>query len=182
MLGQPKDIQGLKRPGRFILIALPLMALFYAIVFAPHAADGVVVRMLSWYLARVAQVSGAVIGLFDASVMVNLHDIGGRFPLRIVLDCAALDAQCLFAAAVLAYPAPWRHRIVGVLAGCSAIAAVNIGRIVVLYFVGVHAPSAFNFMHEEVMQVAIVLLSLMIFVGWTLWIARAARPDVVAVF
>ena len=84
--------------------------------------------------------------------------------------------MCLLAAAVVAYPVPWKKRIWGVLLGGAALAMINIARIVALYFVGVYAPASFNFMHEEVMQVAIVVMALFVFVGWSLW-AGASPKD-----
>ena len=101
--------------------------------------------------------------------------IDGRFSMRIVLDCAALDAHALLAAAVLTFPARWRQRIAGVVAGALVVAAVNIARIGVLYFVGVRWPSAFPVLHEEVLQIAIILATFSVFGGW-IAIVRRAEP------
>lgn len=51
--------------------------------------------------------------LFDPAVLVKGPLIIGRFPLRIVMECTALDAQALFAAFVLAFRARWPQKLCG---------------------------------------------------------------------
>ncbi|MDX2022913.1 MAG: archaeosortase/exosortase family protein [Deltaproteobacteria bacterium] len=153
---------------------MPLAGALYALIFLPAAPGGLRLRLLTWYLQQVAQVSGALIRIFDGAATVDGHDIGGSFPLRIVLDCAALDAQALFVAAVFVYPAAWRKRVMGAAVGCIIIFAFNVLRIGALYFVGVYAPASFNFIHEEVLQVILVVLSIALFALWAAW--ASARP------
>ena len=98
--------------------------------------------------------------------------IDGRFSLRIVLDCAALDAHALLAAAVIAFPASWRQRAAGVLAGTVIVAFVNIVRIAILYVVGVRWPGLFPVLHEDVLQLAIVLATFLVFGAWIAWARR----------
>lgn len=90
----------------------------------------------------------------------------GPISLRIVLDCAALDAQALYVVTVATFPAPAFHRILGVLIGVSVITAANLGRIVGLYFVGVRWPSSFHVLHEEVLQFVMVLVAAGMFAVW----------------
>ncbi len=49
---------------------------------------------------------------------------------------AACDVQALVTAAVLAFPAPWRKKLIGVLFGLGTVVAANLARIATLYFVG----------------------------------------------
>jgi exosortase/archaeosortase family protein len=122
-----------------------------------------------------------MVRLFDpgAAVGGELGDLGtlivGRFSLRIVLDCAALDAHALLAAAVLAFPVAWRRRIAGVVAGTPIVGAINVIRIVILYVAGVRWPDAFHVLHEEVLQLLIIVSTFLVFAAWIVW-ARRARP------
>jgi len=153
------------------------MVLLYGLLYFPYPPDSLPVRVISAYLHGVAAVSALLIRLFDAGARANGDLIDGRFSMRVVLDCAALDAHALLAAAVLAFPARWRHRIAGVAAGTLVVAAVNVARIVVLYVAGVRWPSAFPVLHEEVLQIAIILTTLLVFGGW---IAMVRRADLTA--
>jgi exosortase/archaeosortase family protein len=120
--------------------------------------------LLGAYLHFLAVLSGGLIGLFDRGVTVTGTRILGRFPLEIVFDCAALDIQLLYAVAVLVFPAPWRHKLVGLIVGVLILTAANIVRIVALYFIGAHAPGAFHTMHQEVFQLALLVLTCALFV------------------
>jgi exosortase/archaeosortase family protein len=122
--------------------------------------------MLAGYLRFVAALSGWIIARFDGSVTVSGTRILGRFPLEIVFDCAALDIQALYAAAVLLFPAPWRRKLLGLGAGLSIIFTANVARIVALYFIGADAPDAFHTMHQEVFQLALLVLTCGLFVAW----------------
>lgn len=151
-------------------MALLLLALYY-----PYPADSAPARFLDGYLALQAAIVGACLRPFDASVSVSGTVIGGRFPLRIVLDCAALDAVALFVAAVLAFAAPPAKKAAGLLAGVTAIVAVNLLRMLFLYYAGVHWPAAFDFLHEDLMQLVLVLGAAACFAAFASW-SRSPVP------
>lgn len=150
------------------------MALLYGLLYFPYTSQAFPVRALNAYLRGLARAAGLVIGWVDATVQVMGTSIHGRFPLEIVLDCAAVDAQALFVAAVATFPLPWRARVIGVAAGIAAISGANLLRIVALYFIGVRWPGSFHFWHAEVFQLVMVLVAGLTFVAWIAW-ARA-RP------
>ncbi len=161
-----------QRIGRFLLITLPTMLLLYGLIYYPHRADSVLGRGLTGYVRLIATVAGAILHAFDGAVTVSGHHIGGRFPLSIVLDCSALDAQALYVAAVLGIKARWSDKVVGVVGGLVMLTAVNLTRIVALYFVGVRAPHLFHVLHEEVLQLAVILCA---FAAFGLWAYVALR-------
>jgi exosortase/archaeosortase family protein len=175
-----RNLSGLARfivPARrgwvgYLVRAAGLMAVFYALLYFPYPPGSLPLRAFAWYLHHIALAAGAIARLFDGSVTVADDLVQGRFSLRIVLDCAALDAHALFAAAVLAFPAPWSRRAAGVVAGTVLIALVNLARIVALYVAGLRWPASFHLLHEEVLQMAIILATFVAFAGWILW----ARP------
>ncbi len=162
------------RPALAYLLRVALaMLVLCGLLYFPYPPDSLPVHALAAYLRGVAAVSAAFIHLFDAGVHAQGDLIEGRFSMRIVLDCAALDAHALLAAAVLTFPARWRYRIAGVAAGTMVVAAVNISRISILYFVGARWPSAFPVLHEEVLQIAIILATFLVFGTWIAFVRRA---------
>ena len=169
--GSEVDVGEPARRGvaRFLVLALPMMLLLYGAIYFPHRAGSPAARALTAYVNLVAMLAGGALHLFDRSVTVSGNQIGGRFPLSIILDCSALDAQALFAAAVLATRARWSDKLVGLTAGIALLVAVNLGRIATLYFVGVRAPRLFHVLHEEILQMAIVVCALLVFGAWALW-------------
>jgi len=156
------------RPGtfRFLVRAAVLMAAFYSVLYYPYGDASLPARLLVGYLGLLARISGGLVALFDSSVRVEGVFILGRQPLHIVLDCAALDALALFAATVLAFPAAVRVKLIGFAAGGAIIWGFNVMRICLLYVAGVKWPRLFDVLHEDVMALLLVLVSVGCFAVW----------------
>lgn len=147
----------------------------YALLYFPYPADSAPILVLTSILRGVAHVSAATIRLFDPSVRVLEGPIiSGRFPMQIVLDCAALDVVALFLAAVLSYPATARDKVVGAVLGCSFLSLVNVARIAALYFVGTYAPASFEVVHGDLLAFVMVAVTLATFL---VWIRTLRRED-----
>jgi len=80
--------------------------------------------------------------------------------------CDGLGALLLVVAAVLGFPAPWRARAAGVLLGAAGVFAINAFRIATLLWVSVHWPDRLQFVHIDVWQPLMMLLSFGLFLGW----------------
>jgi exosortase/archaeosortase family protein len=154
---------------RFAVRFLILGAVFYLALYYPYDPASLPARLLGRYVEVQARLAGELVRLFDRAVTVSGNLITGRFSLAIVLDCAAIDAQALFAATVLAFPASWRRRVAGLAAGLAMITAVNLVRIAILYFVGVRWPRYFDFLHEDLFQFGIIAAACASFGLWALW-------------
>ncbi|HVZ74967.1 MAG TPA: archaeosortase/exosortase family protein [Polyangia bacterium] len=154
----------------FVVVGGVLMAL-YSFPYAGHGIreDGFV-AFLSFY----ARLTGAVLRLFDGGVHVVGTDIVGRTTLTVAKNCDAMDINILFAAAVVASPAPWRRRALGLLVGLPALVVVNVVRIATLYFVELRAPRAFEVVHAEVWPLALVAIAVAAFLSWSRWAQPAA--------
>ncbi len=94
------------------------------------------------------------------------------FSVRIIEECFGLLEMAIFAAAVLAFRAPWRARWLGLAAGLPVIYAFNLLRIAMLLAVGRHAPSLFEFAHLYFWQATLIA---MITGLWLLWVRLAVR-------
>lgn len=119
-----------------------------------------------------AHLSGAVIRLMSPDVAVNGSVIQGKgFGINIYYGCDAEDVIMLFVAAVVAFPAAWRAKLLGVVAGTALIVLFNLARIVSLFYIGVWAPSIFDTAHFVVWQVTGIVFATALYV---LWIERVA--------
>lgn len=163
----------MRRPGLGLCLACAL----YALLYFPYSANSAPIVALSWVLRGVAHASAAAIGLWDPAVQVLPGPvIGGRFPMQIVLDCAALDVLALFLAAVLSYPARARDKLVGAVVGMAFLSLVNVARIAALYFVGTYAPLRFEVVHGDLLAFVMVGVTLGTFGVWV----RSLPPAVPA--
>jgi exosortase/archaeosortase family protein len=128
-----------------------------------------------------ARLAGGALALLEPHIVVHGQEILGRYGLRIVRGCDAVDAQILLASALFAsrsYALRWR--IVGALGGFLVLTMANVTRIACLYFVGANWPAYFDFFHHELWPLLLILLACAVFLGW----ARAApgREEVHDVF
>lgn len=165
---------------RFVLIFGALMAAFNLFFYVGFAkSDG-----FNTYLAWNAEVSAAILGLLgdDASVSgVTLST--PRFALSLRAGCDALQASALFVFAVLAMPASvsLMGRWVPLALGTAVLLALNVVRIISLYYTGVYFPDAFETMHVDVWQALYIFLPIFFWIVWSRWAMRRKqelKPDV----
>jgi len=173
----PWQVRGVatERPAThtFVLKAVLWMLLLCTLFYYPYAPDSWPSQAIDAYLCLIAQASGWLIARFGQDVSVVGTSIAGVFPLQIVKTCSALDAQALYAAAALAFPASPARKALGLALGVTALTALNLARIVCLYLVGVHAPLRFDTIHEDWLPGALVLVACLTFAGWARWVGHA---------
>jgi exosortase H (IPTLxxWG-CTERM-specific) len=151
---------------RFVAWFVAIAGLWSFLYSFPYPKGSFADHCLSAHLAMYARVAGALLSLFDPMVHVSGQDIVGRYSIRIVKDCDAMDVTILFASAVLAFPSSWRSRIAGATGGAVAIFAVNLLRICSLYYVGLRLPDAFEFAHRELWPLLLVIGAVGAFMLW----------------
>jgi exosortase H (IPTLxxWG-CTERM-specific) len=89
------------------------------------------------------------------------------FAVDVKNGCNGLEAALLLVAAMLAFPAPPKHRVLGIAAGLAAIQGVNLFRIVSLFWLGAHHRDVFELFHAAVWQTLLILLAVGIFLAWS---------------
>jgi exosortase H (IPTLxxWG-CTERM-specific) len=86
--------------------------------------------------------------------------------------CNAVNVTILLWSAILAFPASWKMKALGVLGGSALIQAVNILRFITLFYLGQYSMTWFEFAHSYLWETLIMLDALVIF--W-LWVNRVLR-------
>jgi len=92
----------------------------------------------------------------------------------IVADCTPLMPAIVLAAACLAFPAPWRWRLAGVIGGTVALWTYNQIRLLILFVVEWRWPGAFDFVHVYLWQTFTLIVVFLLFVAWLRLLARPA--------
>lgn len=147
----------------FALLALGSELLYYGWVLGSDALEA--------YLQWIASVSGWFIGFFDPQVSVSGSQIGSVFFIvDIAPECDAVQLSALLGAAILAFPAPWRARLVGTALCLVWLQLVNFARIVSLYYVGGAYEQHFHFAHEQGWPGLLIALTV---ATWLVWARRA---------
>ncbi len=104
------------------------------------------------------------------ALMQNLFQIEQYTANHIAFDIT-LHLGTLFAA-IIAFPSSWRHKIVGFLVGFLAIQALNVVRVISLFYLGQWNMAVFNFAHEFLWQ-ALIMLDVLIV--WPLWVRAGSK-------
>lgn len=99
-----------------------------------------------------------------------------RFSFHLVPDCGALPSMSIYLAALLAFPATMRKRLVGLAVGLPVLYAINVARLTCLAMIGAWAndPDVFEFAHQYVWQALYILIVVGV---WLLWVELIVRPE-----
>ena len=149
----------------FVLFVVLLLALLAAELTPPVQAA----LVLPW-TEGLARVSAALVTVFDPNVVVSgktLRNSVNGFAVSIEAGCNGIEAAIVLIAAMLAFPATWKHRLFGSLAGLAAVQALNVVRVVSLFYLGQWSFQAFEWAHLYLWQ---ALIMLDVLVVWLVWI------------
>jgi exosortase H (IPTLxxWG-CTERM-specific) len=150
---------------------LRFQALFVLIFGACYLLIGVVPRVqlgvINPYTEFLAKAVAAIISLFGGGAVANGALVySSRYSMDIAMGCDGVEASCLYLAGVLAFPASWRARLIGLAFGVPLIQVINLTRLVGLYYVGMYWPSFAEQIHDYVAQTIVILFSTAILIFW----------------
>lgn len=148
---------------RFLAIVVLLMGCYYALTGTETFSK----QFLPAYLSVVASVTSATLSVLGFATATSGTTVSSQaFAMNIAYGCDALEPTFLFAVVVLAFPAPWKKKLLGVLGGVALLYAINIIRLITLFLTGIYKREYFELMHIEVWQALFIILALALFVLW----------------
>jgi archaeosortase B (VPXXXP-CTERM-specific) len=157
---------------RFCLIFLALLVIL-ALVF-PFLSDKLNPQ-LTWLMAATAGITGGCLRLLGLAAGVSGRIVTlPNFSIEVVGECTGLYEMLIFLAAVIAYPAGWRKKVLGAGLGIPLLYVINIVRMVFITAVGNWSPGTFEFMHLYFWQVAMILIIVAV---WVLWIEKVVHRE-----
>ena len=105
-----------------------------------------------------------------------LQSTSNNFAISIERGCNGVEAVIILVSAMLAFPAPWKHRLIGIGLGFVAIQALNLVRIISLFYLGQWNRIWFDWFHLYLWQALIVLDALVAFLIWLRYLPRQSAP------
>lgn len=158
---------------RFFLGFLLLLALLFGVELTPWAQRWVVVP----WTDTLAAISAGIVTQFDPAVVAQgnvLQSTRNGFAVSIVAGCNGIEASIVLVAAILAFPATWKRKLVGLAIGIVAVQGLNIIRVISLFYLGQWNFDAFEWAHLYVWQ-ALIMLDVLIV--WLLWMRTLPRAE-----
>lgn len=167
-----------RRVWRFVAVLVAVGGGLYAIYHYPYAEGSPPQRAFHSFLSAYAHTTATMLNLAGAGVTADGQNISNGFSMRVVKSCDAMEAKCLFVAAVLAFPAAWSRKILGIIFGLTILIAMNLVRLCSLYFIGRHYPDWFDVAHEEVWQLITIAFASGVWLLWAVWVAPTRKAQV----
>ena len=127
------------------------------------------------WTATLARIAAALLQLLDPGVLAEgkvLRHAGSGAGISIEAGCNGVEACLMLVAALVAYPARWSSRLLGIGIGLVAIQAVNLLRVITLFYLADWNMRVFEFAHLYLWQALIMLDVLVVWLLWMRWIAR----------
>ena len=157
--------------ARFFILFVVILAVLFAAELAPPVQSALVVP---WTQALV-RISAELITFIDPRVAVFgniLQSTTTGFALSVRSGCNGVEAAMILIAAMLAFPASWRYRLIGIVAGLFAVQLLNIVRVISLFYLGQWNMSVFDWAHSYLWP-ALIMLDVLIV--WIIWIRALPR-------
>lgn len=147
---------------RFAVTYLVLMGVFFFLIgFTPLQK---IVDINGLYTRGVVATTAKVLGILNIPCtyqgsIIQLPSIS----LNVQFGCNGLEAVMIYSVAVIAFPAPWKKKLIGISTGFLIIQVVNILRIAALGYSGIHFKSLFEYIHIYIAQGMMIAVSLGVF-------------------
>ncbi len=168
MKDKDTDNTGKAQPGsisilRFVLTYVLLMGAFFLLLGLKPVQD--VVDINGGYSNAIVFMTAKILGLLGVTSTVqgsvmHLPSIS----LDVEFGCNGLEAVMIYSVAVLTFPASWKNRLLGIVAGFAVIQVLNLIRIVALAYAGVYHKDLFDLIHLYVAQGVMIAVALATFV------------------
>ncbi|GAB4171529.1 MAG: hypothetical protein Kow0020_06310 [Wenzhouxiangellaceae bacterium] len=157
---------------RFFIVFVFLLVLLFSVEVLKPVQEHVVLP----FTAGIAWVSVNLIELFDDGVTSSgkvIRDLASGFAVSIEPGCNGVEALIILFAAMFAFPAPLKNKLIGFAIGFVAIQALNLVRIISLFYLGQWNMVWFNWFHLYLWQALIILDALVV---WLIWLRTLPRP------
>ena len=157
---------------RFLVLFLLIQATLFGLELTPPAQR--------WFVEpwtnTLAQISTAIVTFFDPNVVAVgkvMRSTTNGFAVSIEAGCNGVEATIVLVAAILAFPAPWKHKLAGLAAGIVAVQGLNVLRVISLFYLGQWNFQVFEWAHLYVWQALIMLDVLVVWLVWVRTLPRA---------
>ena len=157
--------------AKFLLIFCGVLGSLFAI----EMLNPVQQALIQPFTALLASISTAVIVPFDDTVIAQgriLRDATTGFAVSIEAGCNGVEAAIVLVAGIVAFPASVQHKVIAILAGFVFVQALNIVRIISLFYLGQWNYTVFEWFHLYLWPVLIMLDVLVVFAIYLQWLGK----------
>jgi exosortase H (IPTLxxWG-CTERM-specific) len=150
---------------RFLLLFVLIMGVLFGAQLTPWGQT----HFVEPWTTSLATICQKIVAAFDPNVTAVgkiLRSTTNGFAVSIEAGCNGVEATIVLLAAILAFPAPWKYKLIGFIAGVFAVQGLNIIRVISLFYLGQWSMKWFEWAHLYVWQALIMLDVLIVFLIW----------------
>ena len=156
--------------GAFVLLIVVFFsALTYTPIVKHFDVAALIAQLAAWMSWVLLKGLGVFVG-FDISKNGTILG-SGPFEVDVSPACSGAVPTMIYLAAVFAYPAKWRAKLIGALLGMGVIHTVNVIRVSSLFLIGLYFHRLFHETHVYVAQALVVAIAV---ATWLYWAGRFA--------
>ena len=162
------DPIGLRSAPTMIRFSI-LFVLILSVLFTAEILQPVQEHVIVPFTAFIADISVWLVNLFDQNVAASgkiIRSMSNGFAVEIQPGCNGVEAVIILFSAIFAFPAPFKHKLIGFGAGFIAIQLLNLIRIISLFYLGQWNMTAFTWFHLYLWQALIILDALVVWLVW----------------
>jgi exosortase H (IPTLxxWG-CTERM-specific) len=160
-----------------------LFAVVVVVLFAVELTRPVQAALVQPWTEGLAKISVAIIKVFDPNAIAYgrvLQSTSNGFAVSIEAGCNGVEAALILIAAIIAFRAPMKQKLVGIAGGLLAVQILNVVRVITLFYIGQWSFRAFEWAHLYLWQALIMLDVLVVWLLWLRWLAGGDTPRAAA--
>lgn len=150
---------------RFLLIFSGAYIIFHILYFmVPNDVLGDIV-----YHKGIVSIAVNIINYcapLEATQAIANKLVSTKASLEVVRGCDGAGATFLLIAAILAFSAPWKDKLTGVVISLALMLIINQARIIGLYFIVAYKRDWFQLVHTYLAPTFIIIISCLFFMWW----------------
>lgn len=157
--------------ARFLFLFCGVLAVLFAIEMLKPVQEAIIQP----FTGLLATVSTAVVMPFDDNVIAQgrvLRDATTGFAVSIEAGCNGVEAAIVLIAGIVAFPASLKNKVIAILVGFLFVQALNIVRIISLFYLGQWNYTVFEWFHLYLWPVLIMLDVLIVFAIYLQWLGK----------
>lgn len=155
----------------YLLFGLALLVFF--VIFNHPAGRMYIVQP---FTGLVTNACGLLMSLFGADATTTGGYLStASYSINVVDGCNGIYATAILVSAMIAYPAPWLSKAWGIPLGIMAVFAMNLVRVISLFYLGQSYPDFFREVHVYVWQPIIILWAIVVWDYWTRQVTKMEK-------
>jgi len=159
-----------REPVRSLVVFAVSLAGFVSLLLLIMNREGSFLVLIETGLARSANFILRLLG--NETHVMDQTIWSSTFYLKVIPACTGVYPLSVYLSGVIAYPSRWLAKLIGAAIGVGGIFALNIVRLVSLFYVGVYFRNFLDEFHLLVWQSLVIVSTLLL---WLFWVRKMAH-------